>query len=141
MSFLLVALRLLRLKPPPLSPPLLFSAACLLTAQDMVEQQKALKKLLERSGARAPSTQSSGTQLHLPFILVQVGWGKRALGWPARLPWGGGAFGSFASSSSVSCTLNLAPTSMHACTQLSLPEARTHMPSAAAGKCLRGMCG
>lgn len=39
--------------------------------QDMMEQQKALKKLLERSGVRA-SGPHTGTQLHLPFILVQA---------------------------------------------------------------------
>ncbi len=36
----------------------------------MIEQQKALKKLLERSATRPPS--ATGTQLFLPFILVQV---------------------------------------------------------------------
>ncbi|EFJ43853.1 DP transcription factor [Volvox carteri f. nagariensis] len=38
--------------------------------QDMIEQQKALKKLLERSAARGNA--ATGTQLFLPFILVQA---------------------------------------------------------------------
>ncbi|KAG2440963.1 hypothetical protein HXX76_003816 [Chlamydomonas incerta] len=41
--------------------------------QDMVEQQKALKKLLERSAARQSNGAStSETKLFLPFILVQA---------------------------------------------------------------------
>ncbi|KAG2493280.1 hypothetical protein HYH03_008417 [Edaphochlamys debaryana] len=38
--------------------------------QDMIEQQKALKKLLERSAQRGANP--GGTQLFLPFILVQA---------------------------------------------------------------------
>ncbi|GLC32947.1 hypothetical protein PLESTM_000006800 [Pleodorina starrii] len=38
--------------------------------QDMIEQQKAMKKLLERSATRGANT--TGTQLFLPFILVQA---------------------------------------------------------------------
>ncbi|KAG2450489.1 hypothetical protein HYH02_004990 [Chlamydomonas schloesseri] len=43
--------------------------------QDMIEQQKALKKLLERSAARQSSNggaSTSETKLFLPFILVQA---------------------------------------------------------------------
>ncbi|GIL75898.1 hypothetical protein Vretimale_5571 [Volvox reticuliferus] len=38
--------------------------------QDMIEKQRALKKLLERSAIRGANP--SGTQLYLPFILVQA---------------------------------------------------------------------
>ncbi|GLI65495.1 hypothetical protein VaNZ11_009031 [Volvox africanus] len=38
--------------------------------QDMIEKQRALKKLLERSAMRGANP--SGTQLYLPFILVQA---------------------------------------------------------------------
>jgi hypothetical protein len=37
---------------------------------DLVEQQRALKHLLDRNG-RQPDGSSTGTALHLPFILVQ----------------------------------------------------------------------
>lgn len=48
-----------------------------LPAQDMIEQQQALKKLLDRNAGRNAPTASGSTQLFLPFILVQVGLGGR----------------------------------------------------------------